>query len=579
MSKKKIVILLILLAVIGIIVMQIIRSNNEKQRNYDLEKVSQYNYFVLRIGDKYGVIDVKGNTIIDAEYDSVKIPNPTKDLFVCYENDKTEILNANKEKKFTEYEKIEPIKLKNVINDLVYEKSVLIYKQDEKYGLIDFEGNKITEAIYDSIDGVSYREGELLVGQNNKLGVINIKGKKIVDIKYDEVKGDNYYSEETGYKLSGYIVGIKEETGMLYGYINPKGKLILKIKYNNINRIIDIKEDKDSYLIVAQNGQYGVYKNKKKIINCEYQNIEYDSNNNMFILEKSKQYGVANIDGKVIIPVENSNIEVKGIYIYAKSNDENKVYNSNGEKIDKDFNKTIMKINNENYYITIKSENGNYYYGIMDKNNNQLVQEEYLYIEYLYGDYFIASNKEGKLGIINNKGEEIVELKYDLVQKIQEKNVIQTAINETGITEIYNDNLEKSYSMANANIISNENYIKMYSNTDLKYFDNNGNEIKNIDLFQNNTLFSKENQDKKWGFVNKAGEIKVEQNYERVTDFNEYGFAGIKQDSKWGVVNEEGDIILEPTYDFENFYSDPEFIGKYYKVQVSLGEIYYTDKI
>lgn len=565
-----------LIVIIGIIGTLIITKNNEKQRSYELEQVSTYNYFILRVDDKYGVINTNGDKILDTIYDNVKIPNPEKDVFICYENEKITVFDYNKNQKFTEYESVEPIKLKDVVNDLVYEKSVLAYKKDVKYGLIDFSGNIITEALYDSIESISYREGELLVSQNGKFGVINIKGKKLVDIKYDEIRGDNYYSNETGYKLSGYIVGIKNDTGILYGYINPKGKLILKVEFNQISRIIDIKEDINSYLIVSNNGQYGVYKNKKKIINCEYQSIAYDRNNNIFILEKSKNYGIADINGKIKIEVNNTSLESKGIYLYAKNNENETVYDSNGKTVDIDFNKTIMQTSNENYYISITYKDDNYYYGIMDKDKNQIAQEQYLYIEYLYDNYFIASNKNGKLGIIDDNSTEIIELKYDLVQKIQDKNAIQTLIYDTSTTEIYNHSFKKSSSMQNANIMNFKDYIKMYSNNDLQYFDNNGNKVTNTDIFKKNELFSVADNENNWGFADAFGNKKINTIYERVTDFNEYGFAGIKQDKRWGIINSNGNIVLEPTYDFENLYNDPEFIGKYYKVQDALGEIYYT---
>ena len=47
----------------------------------------------------------------------------------------------------------------------MYEKSVLKYKKNEKYGLIDYSGKQITEAIYGQIDSLGYKEGELLVEQ------------------------------------------------------------------------------------------------------------------------------------------------------------------------------------------------------------------------------------------------------------------------------------------------------------------------------------------------------------------------------------------------------------------------------
>ena len=64
--------------------------------------------------------------------------------------------------------------------------------------------------------------------------------------------------------------------------------------------------------------------------------------------------------------------------------------------------------------------------------------------------------------------------------------------------------------------------------------------------------------------------------YEMVTEFNNYGFAGIKKDGKWGVVNSEGTIIQEPIYELK--WENPSFIGKYYKVQ-AWGEQYYSSQI
>ena len=57
------------------------------------------------------------------------------------------IRNSQKEEKFTEFEKVEPIKLKNVASILCYEKSVLKYEKDGLYGLIDFNEKKITKNI------------------------------------------------------------------------------------------------------------------------------------------------------------------------------------------------------------------------------------------------------------------------------------------------------------------------------------------------------------------------------------------------------------------------------------------------
>ena len=65
--------------------------------------------------------------------------------------------------------------------------------------------------------------------------------------------------------------------------------------------------------------------------------------------------------------------------------------------------------------------------------------------------------------------------------------------------------------------------------------------------------------------------------YDKVTEFNSYGFAGIKKDNKWGVINETGDIIIEPSYIIQDDSTAPEFLGQYYKIYYGYGENYYTD--
>ena len=40
----------------------------------------------------------------------------------------------------------------------------------------------------------------------------------------------------------------------------------------------------------------------------------------MFIIQKNKNYGVADLSGKILIQVENTSIESKGEYIYVEKN-------------------------------------------------------------------------------------------------------------------------------------------------------------------------------------------------------------------------------------------------------------------
>ena len=442
MKKVIIIFTLIVIAIIGVVV---IKNNKEKKYNYKIETISEYKYYIYKENNQYGVIDENGNVIIEAKYNNVIIPNPSRDIFVCYVDEKADILNSNKEKLFTKYDSVEPIKLKNVASTLAYEKSVFIYKQNEKFGLINFEGKVLTKSIYDTIENLQPTEGKFLVSQNKKYGIIDLKGNTILKTEYDICNSDGYYTSKDEYAKSGYIVGNKTNEGYRYGYFNYTGKKILDLKYNDIERVLN-EDSKNLYLIVALDGKYGLYNKSKKIINNDYQEIIYDDNVDLLLLQKNKKFGVAKLDGKVLIDTNCDEIESKGIYLYVKSSNNNKVYDNSGNIVDMNFNLSIYKTENEDYRISTILNNNITYYGIIDKNGNQLVENKYRYLEYLFQNYFIAVDDQGNLGVINSNGKTVVEMKYNSLQKVKGKNIVQ-AINDEKVTEIYSKELKNVLKM------------------------------------------------------------------------------------------------------------------------------------
>lgn len=572
MKKKSIITIIIVSILICVISFMAYSFINKENKQYEVSEVKQYNYFVLKQNNSYGVIDKKGNTIVDAQYDEIEIPNPEKAVFVCYKDNNIKILNENNTEILTEYEKVGPIRLKNIASDLMYEKSVLKYEEQGKYGLVNFEGKKITKAIYDEIDSLPYKEGELIVKQDNKYGLININGAKLISNDYEQIVLDGYYTDENKYEYAGYIVSTKTEEGYRYGYIDNSGKMILETQYNELSRVTDTHDNNNVYLLAAKNGKYGIIKNGKELISNEYQSIRFNESNNLFIVEKSKKYGVANIDGKIIVPVEYKQIDVTGIYLYAQNQRETIIYDNEGNKVNIDSNIAILNTDNENYRIRINSTESTKY-GVIGKDGKQIIEEKYSYIEYLYDNYFIVSDENSKLGIIDDKENVKAEIKYDSIQKVQRTNLIQTSIE--GITEVYSKDINKICEMENAVVEAKEDYIKVYNEKETKYFDNNGNGLKSTQVFANNKLFAKE-ENGKWGFVDNNGNTVVEYKYNKVTEFNEYGFAAVKQGEKWGTINEQGEEVVKPTYELKGE-TQPVFIGKYYKVKYGFGEFYFTD--
>lgn len=578
MKKSKWVILSIILILILIVGFISIYLWKKSDSSYEIEKVTEIKYNLINENKKYGVIDETGKIVIEPKYDIIQIPNPSKPVFICMhdyninlQQYETEVFDNKGNKIFTEYDSVQALPTESTWDGIPFEKSVLKYKRNNKYGLITLENKVITEPIYDSIKAINYKEGMLLVEKDKKYGAINIKGKIIIKPEYDQISIDNYYNSETMYKASGFIVKKKNEDSYKYGYINSKGKMLLPPEYTEISRINEIIEDKNVYLLVLKEGLAGVVKNNKVVLDFEYEDISYNLFNNMFIIQRNSKSGIADIKGKVIIQPEYDSIMFGGIYVNAIKDGEVTVLDINGKKLDNNNIYAKLPTTNPNYYITIDK---NEIYRIVDKDNNIKIENNYTYIEHIKDDYFIIY-KDGKNGIIDLSGKSIADLKYNSIFKISGTEIVQANINSTNNITLLNKEMKIVCNMNNANIEKKENYVVIYSKDDMKYFDYSGNEISYKNLYPNNKLYAKKINGK-WGFIDKADKLIIQNEYEMVTEFNNYGFAGIKKDGKWGVVNSEGTIIQEPIYELK--WENPSFIGKYYKVQ-AWGEQYYSSQI
>ena len=232
----------------------------------------------------------------------------------------------------------------------------------------------------------------------------------------------------------------------------------------------------------------------------------------------------------------------------------------------------ILKTENENYNITVDKNDK---YGVINKDGNILIGNKYNYIQYLYDNYFIVGGETGKSGIINDKGEEILPIKYEVIQKLDKNNIVQAMVGN--VLELYSKEMNNIVSMENGKIEINDEYIKVYSNNQTTYVSNDGTLKTNFEIFNNN-IFASEREGK-WGFVDKDNNVVVDYQYDKVTEVNELGFAGIKKDGKWGVIDGKANIILEPTYKIPEQNGEPYFIGKYYKVISGYEIEYFTDDI
>lgn len=570
MNKKIIVIGVIIIVLIGITWR--VMASGRQSLEYQLETISELDYMVLKENNKFGVIDRKGNILVQPLYDVVQIPNPSKPVFICMYNYNQEskqytikVFNDKNEQILYQYIVVEAIGLNDATSIVPYEKSVLKYKDNNKYGLIDFQGNIIAKAKYDKIESLGSAEGLLLVREKGKCGVININGATVLKSEYDLIQSDDYYVEGCGYKKSGFIVGKKKNDKYVYGYMNSKGKKILNFEYDQIERISKADDTEGIYLVAFKNGKAGFYCGNKNVIKHEFEDISYDSKIDSLVLQRSGKQGICDFSGNIIIDINYDNIYTSTQYINAQIGNKVDIIDYNDkQKIDL---KDIVGINgtlSDNYAIAITCEEK---YKIFYRNTKELSKNEYEYLQHIYDNYFIASVGD-QFGIIDDKENVIVDFKYEIMQLIPNTKIVQALY--AGKTDFISGD-KVITNMPSSEVYLNDNYITIKSDNDIKYMDVAGNLVSYKDVSTSELHAVK--QGKKWGFANRQDTVVIQPQYDFVTEFNEYGFAGIKKAGKWGVLNSNGDIVVEPTYIVES--NNPEFVGKYYKYDPGYGEILY----
>lgn len=450
------------------------------------------------------------------------------------------------------------------------ENSVLKYKKDDLYGLVDLEGNQITEAVYEEISSLDYRPGRILVKKEGKYGILDSQGNLFIPIKYDKISADGYYSEKSKYEKTGYIVGEKTEEGLHFGYIDYKGNVLLDTKYETLERALEY-EDENSYLIAMQKGKKGVFKNQKKIIDLDFQNIHYSALSQVFIVNKNGKYGFFHLDGKVILKPQYTNYSVAGNYISVTKENQTELFDINGNLVNTNSYTKMIETGNPAYFI---AEDDKGFYSIISKDVK--IDEKYIQVSYAFNNYFIFTDETGKTGVINALTQEIeIEPKYDFILLIEGTKVLQAIDGMNNFVDIYSKTLRKTVTMEDGIVEILENgYSIIYSETDMKYIDSEGQVVENTQVYPDKKMYAIQ-KDKKWGFADSQGKIVLECQYDIVTEFNKYGFAAIKKDGKWGIVNEIGEVIVEPIYELDTYYF-PQFIGKYRLIQ---SEMVYCEEV
>lgn len=432
LNKKKVFATIIAIIVFIMIIISLKSLLTEDNKNKDVSSLTTY--ISVFYNNKWGVIDNKGNKIIDTTYEEmIIVPNKNEDLFICtydvdYNSDsyKTKVLNEKGNEILKEYNLVQALENTDGIN-IWYESNILKFEKDGKYGLIDFEGKEILKpeynniyalpgveksliiekdgkkglvntsmgeviipAEYESITNLSenYESGYIVKTQENKFGIIGADKTKILDTKYDEIRkvsGNNYY--------------VVIENGKMMA-VDKSGNTVISTGFDSIESI-----DVDNFTII-RNGKYGVIDAEgKDVISAEYENLKF-AFSNYYIAQKDGKFGIIDKSGNICIEFKYDKIN----YINEADFFEAENENSRTDIIDRNFKKVleniiISELNIENGYLRIRQDDNYKYYNFKfeEKTNKEILTTNTLFLV----------KENGKYGYENKKGERIVDCIYD----------------------------------------------------------------------------------------------------------------------------------------------------------------------
>ena len=459
----------ILVFVIIMVIVSIVKSTKTNSTGKVESKKVTNSYLTVYTNEKWGVINSKGEFVIDPTYENmIIIPNSTSAVFliqtdVDLDNGsyKSHAIDANGNKLYSDYDEVEAMQNVDRYNQIIYDDHVLKISKNGKFGLINYNGKELLAPEYDNIYPLEFVKNSFVTIKDGKKGLVDNGGDVIIENKYQDIQSltDNYEN--------GYVV--RDENG-LSGLIDYKKKQLLQCKYSKIEpvfgsgyysveengnkEIVDSegnvklsnKYDEclsidNSRLIVKQNDKVGVIDIEgKSIIATEYQNMKFLFEDN-YIAEKDNKYGIINITGDTKLAFEYSNI----VYMKDENFIEASLENGQTQLLTTDFvvktTGIVSEINATLGFVKVRVDDGYKYYNF--KLEEQSVKDIYpantLYrskengkygfvdkngvvvVNYIYEDAteqnefgYSAVKKDGKWGAIDSTGTIIVEPSLDL---------------------------------------------------------------------------------------------------------------------------------------------------------------------
>ena len=273
-----------------------------------------------------------------------------------------------------------------------------IVVDEDKYGLLDIKGDIIVDLIYDDIE--PFYEGLAVVKKDNKYGYINTHGEIVIEPTYAMAKRFSH----------GLAAVLNNE---LWGYINPKNEVVIDFQYSYASHFDDSARAVVTVLDQTLHKYYLIDASNHKYIEDAYS-----------IRGDGPIYAVATLDGSYLYKPDGSRFvetkfdtihQIEDYYMHADLVNQTVFiyYKSNGEIIqmlEHDTQLIYIRHHFEEQMVLQSVENGSIHIFLDEK---EIILESLSLLQVLSEDLFVTQNQTYQVGIMNTKGEIIVDFIYD----------------------------------------------------------------------------------------------------------------------------------------------------------------------
>jgi antitoxin component YwqK of YwqJK toxin-antitoxin module len=434
----------------------------------------------------YGVIDLKGKTIIPPLYDRI--------IFCSSQDGLIEVTKGEKNGLYDSTGKIllDTLYTLNLKEDVdgfhFFENNIALISKNKKFGIIGTKGNFLVPLKYDSLEILS--STCVIYEKNNKYGLLGKNLQPISDANYSSIKFlGQVYDEENFLGFKGFFLAKRNGK---YGIVNEKDSVILPFSYNDA-WITDQREqlflEKGNHLDLFYNGSLlnaENFKNQFEFHNGRAPFSKTSLDDNEYIYYRS---GIVKEDGTILLQPQ--------FEIISNTEDDLIFQDSTGRSGGLDKSGKIK---------------------MFPKNFSELYDD---------GNFLCFMVPSGKVGLMSRSGKIIIDtLYYALYPDRDNKNLYWVKS-----TPIQKDAFGRTSLLDNWGIIDTTG--KIIAKTEWEFPANF------VDSIMINRMHNK------CGLVGQNGKVLLEANYDVVTrDVN--GYFILKKNELYGFASPSGKIIAEP---------------------------------